>query len=256
MPTNDKEEKAFKPEVADAVKETAEGAAKYSIENMQYKKDMATAKKQFLSILQEVDPAIFEEEEKDTDAYRLKQHYASSFANIKKVLSSLKKYEEKKTDKNLMDKFIGQFAITLAVLKYIGKLELAEPYLTKYGLSVEPQDLTAVYKDLEREDIKTTMAACFEDAEELANKIDNNVEIIKSTEFDKIPAEAKYEKASNQTGITPNDFANIVNIEAVAKVKAKKAKEKVEKMKNKNFAKQMSNMLVEHISTEIVKDIE
>ena len=246
----------FKPEVAEAVKETAENAAKYSIENMQYKKDMSVAKKQFLSILKEVDPATFNAEEKDTDEYRLKQHYASSFVTIKKIFSSLSNYKDGKTEKNLMDKFIGQFAITMAVLHYIDKLDMVEPYLTKYGLKVEPQDLTAVYKDLVREDIKQTMIGCFEDAELLAKKIDNNLETIKNTEFDKIPTEAKYEKSSNQTGITPNDFANIVNIEAVAKVKAKKAKEKVEKMKNKNYNKQMSNMLIEHISTEIVKDID
>ena len=154
-----------------------------------------------------------------------------------------------------MDKFIGQFAVTLSVLSYIGKLGLAEDYLKKYGLQVEPLSLENKYKDLARADIKETLIDCFEDAEKLAVKVDNNVEIIKSSEFDKIPTEAKYEKSSNQTGITPSDFANIVNIEAVAKLKAEKAKEKVEKMKNKNYNKQMSNMMIEHISTEIVKEL-
>lgn len=247
----------FNPDVAVAVKETAENAAKYSIENMQYKKDMALAKKQFLSILKEVDPAIFDMEEKDSDEYRLKQHYSSSFVIVKKVLNSLEKYEQHKDTKNLLDKFVGQFLVTLSVLKYIGKLELVEPYLQKYGLTeFSLKGLDEKYKDLQREDIKATLTDCFNDAELLTRKVDNNLDIIKNTEFDKIPAEAKYEKSSNQTGITPTDFANIVNIEAVAQVKAKKAKEKVEKMKNKNYNKQMSNMLIEHISTEIVKDIE
>ena len=48
-------------------------------------------------------------------------------------------------------------AITMIVLQYIGKSDLAEPYLKKYGLKLETKGLSEIYLDLAREDIKETI---------------------------------------------------------------------------------------------------
>lgn len=246
----------FSLEDAELLKQAAEEAVKYRIENFQHNKNVALSKRQFVSILQEIDPQLFENDDKDSDDFRLKQHYIGGFGLVKQLLSSLKKYKEGKDIKNKMDKVIGDFAAIIMILQYIGKLELAQEYLNKYGLEIKVKGFEEKYPDLARPDVKQTIVDCFEDAEKFAIKIEENQDIIKTSEFDKIPASLKFEKESNQSGITPNDFMNVVTIEAIAQLKAKKAKEKVEKLKDKNLAKSMSNMIVEHIASEIVKDIE
>lgn len=237
------------------LKEAAENASKYQIENFQYNKDSSFVKKQFVSILQEIDPQLFEVDEKDSDDYRLKQIFVSSFNLTKQLLYSLKKYKEQKDIKNKMDKFIGQFAIVMTYLQYIGKFDDAKEYLNKYGLDIKVKSLEERYNDLTREDVKETIINCFEDSYKLSEKIENNQFLIKEDEFVKLPSHLKFEKESNKSGITPNDFNNMVKVEAIAQIKEKKAKEKVEKMKDKNLAKATSNLLIENVLNEIVKDI-
>lgn len=238
------------------LKQAAEQAANYQIENFQYKKDSNTVKKQFVSIIQELDPNIFNVEDKDTDEYRLKQNIVSSFNLTKQLIHSVMKYEKQEDIKNKMDKFIGQFAFVMAYLEYIGKTELAEPYLKKYGLEVKSKSMVERYPDLERQDVKQTIVDCFEDAFKLESKIENNVNLIKEEEFVKLPTHLKFDKQSNKSGINQNDFANMVKIEAIAQIKEQKAKEQVEKIKDKNLAKATSNILYENVLNEIVKEIQ
>lgn len=237
------------------IKTLTEEACKYKIENIQYNKNINFSKAQFLSILKEVDPEIFSNKDKESEQYKIKKYYIDSFSLIKKFLYNSEMYKDIKSNKNYIEDFVAKFAVVFMLLKYTNKDQELDELLQKYGLQVNAQKLEDKYKDFKREDIRAEITNCFDVAYKNTAQIENNNIVISVSEFEKLPQHLKCDSNSEKVGLSSKDFNNLVSIEAMAKIKEQKAKEKVEKMKNKNYIKSMTNLLVENVSNEIVKNI-